>query len=242
MSDKNIDFKTLSERYKKEMMSVYANYRPMVRTYGNIKADAETLPDGEQFSQNLQPQQVSPEENIILPMKPDDFEEDNNDGVVADEYENNSQENVDLPLENGNGSLQNDERTPENDKSSLNSEKNDNKKNVGYIKVVVSVAAEAVPIPGAEVTISRGDEKFYTQKYKTDLSGGTPVISVPAPDKENSLDPDSLGTVFYEYRIEVFVEGYERAIIDKVPVFEGVLSLQPISLRPISTVTNENNN
>ena len=103
----------------------------------------------------------------------------------------------------------------------------------GFIKVAVSTAQQAVPLPGCKVTISSGENgiDFYAE-YETDISGNTPVVSVPAPSRDLSQTPGGNVRPYYRYNIDVEFPCYDEVNITEVPVFEGILSIQPVSLAP----------
>ncbi len=107
-------------------------------------------------------------------------------------------------------------------------------KGIGYILVQVSSADRAIPIPDANVVISgptdRGEDLIRVMK--TDRSGKTEVLSVPAPPAENSLTPDG-GVRFFKYNIRVDYPGYYTTENVNVPVFEGQKSIQQVSLIPL---------
>lgn len=101
----------------------------------------------------------------------------------------------------------------------------------GSIRVRVSTARGARPIPGATVTISRemdGKEHLYALQI-TGESGETGVITLPAPPpSENQMHP-----AYYGYDIHVYAPGYYRESSMQVPVFPDVLSMQSFDLIPL---------
>ncbi len=107
-------------------------------------------------------------------------------------------------------------------------------KGFGYIMVQVTSADQAIPVPDANVIIARQTEngEEMIKVLKTDRSGKTEVVSVPAPPAENSLTPDG-GVRFFKYNIRVDYPGYYTVENVNVPVFEGQKSIQPISLIPL---------
>ncbi len=106
----------------------------------------------------------------------------------------------------------------------------------GYILVQVSTADQAIPITDANVIISRpfdGGEELI-RVLKTDRSGKTEIVAVPAPPAANSQTPDDIGTRFYKYNIRVDYPGYITTENVNVPVFEGQKSIQSVSLIPLA--------
>ncbi len=106
----------------------------------------------------------------------------------------------------------------------------------GYILVQVSTANQAIPISDANVIISRPVEsgEELIRVLKTDRSGRTEPIAVPAPPAANSLTPDNTGARFYKYNIRVDYPGYSTTENVNVPVFEGQKSIQSVLMIPLS--------
>lgn len=101
----------------------------------------------------------------------------------------------------------------------------------GSVRVAVSTARGARPVPGAIVTITRemnGREHLFALQI-TDESGETGEILLPAPaPSENQQHPD-----YYGYDIHVYAPGYYRESGMQVPVFPNILSLQRFDLIPL---------
>ncbi|MBE6655647.1 MAG: hypothetical protein E7609_02100 [Ruminococcaceae bacterium] len=96
----------------------------------------------------------------------------------------------------------------------------------GFLQVLVRTAGESLPVRDAEVlvegaTLSRG--------LLTDESGRTEQIPLPAPPASNSLSAGQ-NAPFALYRVTVRKEGFYTQVTKNVPVFSGIVSLQPITL------------
>lgn len=96
----------------------------------------------------------------------------------------------------------------------------------GFLQVLVRTAGESLPIRNAEVliegaTLSRG--------LFTDASGRTEQVALPAPSAKESLTAGGR-TPFSLYRVTVKKEGFYTQVTENVPVFAGIVSLQPITL------------
>ena len=105
----------------------------------------------------------------------------------------------------------------------------------GYLKARVFTALGAIPIEGASVKISSADgvSPSVAHDLITDRSGETLTVSLPAPPRSLSDSPG--GQIPYAlYRIEAYAEGYAPYEALNVPVFSEILSVQPISLIPLS--------
>ncbi len=105
---------------------------------------------------------------------------------------------------------------------------------MGSIIVQVYTADQAVPIADANVIITRPTEgvEELIRILKTDRSGKTEAINVPAPPAENSLTPDG-GVRYYKYNIRVDYPGYYTMENVNVPIFEGQRAIQPIFMMPL---------
>lgn len=105
----------------------------------------------------------------------------------------------------------------------------------GYLKARVFTALGAIPIEGASVKVSSSDgiTPSVAHDLITDQSGETKTVSLPAPPRSLSGTPG--GPLPYAlYRIEAYAEGYAPYEALNVPIFSEILSVQPISLVPLS--------
>ena len=107
-------------------------------------------------------------------------------------------------------------------------------KGIGYILVQVYTADQAIPLADANVIVTKPTEggEELVRILKTDRSGRTEILGVPAPPAENSLTPDG-GERFYKYNIRVDYPGYYTMENLNVPVFEGQKSIQPMFMMPL---------
>lgn len=98
--------------------------------------------------------------------------------------------------------------------------------NTGYLQIFVRTAGESLPVTGAEVLI---EGNGVTRRLTTDRSGKTERIPLEAPPARSSTEagnPDP----FAVYRVTVKKEGFYTQTTEKVPLFAGVGSLQPVTL------------
>lgn len=108
----------------------------------------------------------------------------------------------------------------------------------GYLKIEVSSAFGALPVEGAVGTVSKvmsDGQRYIIDTLTTDRSGISEVIALPAPDKELSESPGKPGAAipYAEYDLEVKKEGFVPVVAKNVPIFDGILSLQPVSMKPL---------
>lgn len=109
---------------------------------------------------------------------------------------------------------------------------------IGYIRVRVTNSGGNFPVEGASVYITDyntddGEKGALLYTLRTDSSGMTRTVTVPAVPASESREP---GTPFpYTlYNIRVSKENYYTAESIGVPVFEGIVSVQPFRLQPLT--------
>lgn len=103
----------------------------------------------------------------------------------------------------------------------------------GSLIVAVTTARGTLPIEGALVTVSaqqNGAPVLY-RAARTDSSGRTPPLSLPAPPLAGSITPDQ-AIPYASYTVEVSHPGYQPVSAQGVPVFPGVAATLPVGLTP----------
>jgi hypothetical protein len=103
----------------------------------------------------------------------------------------------------------------------------------GFITVNVRTAGGALPVEGATVTVSRADNSDVVAVMITDSAGTSEVLGLPTPPKENSFQPGNKNVSSF-YIVDTYREGYYEAVINDVPIFDGVTSIQQVLLVPIA--------
>ena len=115
---------------------------------------------------------------------------------------------------------------------------------IGFLEVVVKTANGALPIEGATVNIyeyTTRDEEARKGNLLfslfTDENGKAPKVALPAKDKALS---QSYGNKipYAAYNILVTKDGFYDNSYINVPVFQGVTSIQPVSLIPLAEYAN----
>ncbi len=120
-----------------------------------------------------------------------------------------------------------------------------NNRGSGTIVFRVYTAREALPVENAVCKVTKifnGDvHTFYT--LVTDESGKTPARPLPAPSKELSQQSENLIQPFSLYDALVTREGYADVELKEIPVFDGVSSVQQVSMIPAPrmNITGEEN-
>ena len=109
--------------------------------------------------------------------------------------------------------------------------------NQPYGKLAVNVysGSGALPQANAVVRIAGGSDgnRDILYSLRTDIDGRTPHIELPAPDMNNSQNPDSRGENYYVYDIAVTLEGFYPKKISNVAVFQGVETILGVRMIPL---------
>lgn len=146
-----------------------------------------------------------------------------------------------------------DERTPENSRSDIVREGSQTepgnypepvyadfaefeRKNTGRgtMSFRVYTAREALPVIEAKIIVTKqiGGEMHTFSVLTTDMSGQTAPITLPAPEKNLSLDSGNKIQPFALYDAVVSKTGYATIRYTGIPVFDGVNSVQRAAMVP----------
>ena len=106
----------------------------------------------------------------------------------------------------------------------------------GYLKVRVTRAGGTLPVRDAIVTIreygngeATDDDIIYS--LRTDRGGLTETVALPAPAFADSTRPGNTRP-FALYNAEVKYDGFYPVELVGIPIFEGIVALQPVDLMP----------
>ncbi len=109
----------------------------------------------------------------------------------------------------------------------------------GRLAARVTTAGNTIPVEGAIVHIKpydleteSGGNLIYS--LRTNVDGMTEYVALSAPSAEISQSPDSAGEAYSMYNMVVNKEGYYTVENIGIPVFDGVASIQPVTLIPLS--------
>lgn len=107
---------------------------------------------------------------------------------------------------------------------------------MGFLRIWITAAGGTVPVAGVPVRIlDENGELLHV--LRSGESGLTPTVTLPAPPASESLTP---GTKPYTtYRVSVEAPGYAPVPLLPVPIFDGITSLQPVTLVPVTDVAQE---
>ena len=103
----------------------------------------------------------------------------------------------------------------------------------GVIKTQVFTARRTYPVENAQVNLFKvfPDGAYLIDSQFTDRSGQVKLVTVPALERSLSETPGDPAP-YVSYRITVSHPDFMDAVIEQVPVFEGVTSLQAVDLIP----------
>ncbi len=104
----------------------------------------------------------------------------------------------------------------------------------GYLKIRVSTAGDVIPVENAVVYIrSLGDDGRLLFSLRTDSSGQTETVSLPAPavpGKGAMRDEEPVRL----YGAEIRKDGYRPVEYTGIPIYSGITSLIEAELLPES--------
>ena len=124
---------------------------------------------------------------------------------------------------------------------------NSNNTDIGFLIVNARTANGAIPIENALVSIyenKKGENGAMENGYllytlKTNSLGQTEKIALPTKSSSLSLVPGN-DRPFYSYNVFVSSEGYFDSDVINAPVFQGITSIQPVNLIPLSEYSSPN--
>jgi hypothetical protein len=115
---------------------------------------------------------------------------------------------------------------------------------IGFLAVTVRTSNGALPIENAKVSIYENYENggansngHLIYSLRTNEFGQTEKVALPTKSSSLSLEPGNFHP-FTSYNIFVSSEGYFDSDVINVPIFQGITSLQPINLIPVSEFAN----
>lgn len=98
----------------------------------------------------------------------------------------------------------------------------------------ITTAREALPVEGAKCVLTKkfGGIIYEIDTLFTDRSGQTAPRTLPAPPRSLSQQYDNLVQPFALYDATVTRDGYVDVVLTDIPVFDGVQSVQRVSMLP----------
>ncbi len=115
------------------------------------------------------------------------------------------------------------------------------KSGVGYLIVNVSTARGAIPLSDATVTVyyEEADNTGVYRVLTTNMSGKTEKIALPAPARALSESPGNEHP-YATYTVTTEKDGYYTVTGTAVPIFDGITSIQPVEMLPLSEYDSDN--
>ncbi len=230
--------KSDAEKYKQEMMKLYGRRvqenreereAPAENSDEDINENEPELNDEDIFNVD----EESPDDTAYAPF-PEENREETED--IEDEFNNRYPEPDLSELENMERPQTENTLPPEYaNEESLGS-------SVGYIQVNVRTGDESTPIEGATVMVTAivGGSRLIIASGRTDQSGTTEKIGVPAQDISGSQSPGAEERPYNLYDVSVTAENYFNARSVDVPVFAGITSIQNFSMIPVPALMSSN--
>lgn len=100
----------------------------------------------------------------------------------------------------------------------------------GKLQVWVNTRLQGRPIVGAKVSVSySGDPQNVIEEVRTDRDGRSPVLDLPTPPVEYSLEPN-VNQPYSEYTVKVEAEGYSPVEVTGSELLSGQSSVQPVEM------------
>ena len=125
----------------------------------------------------------------------------------------------------------------------MNSNLNDS---IGFLVFTVRTANGAIPIKNALVNIyeNKKDSGAMSNGYllytlRTNELGQTEKIALPTKSSALSTSPGN-ERPFLSYNVFASSEGYFDSDVINIPIFQGITSIQPINLLPVSEYSSPN--
>ncbi|CZT55977.1 hypothetical protein BN3661_01073 [Eubacteriaceae bacterium CHKCI005] len=106
---------------------------------------------------------------------------------------------------------------------------------IGYLRVEAKTARQALPVEGAYVVVRQvgeGEEVPLERIMYTDSEGKTPKIPLPTVPASLSMAPGT-DHPYTEYIIQVDKPGYISVRDFNVPIYDGIVAIQPVELSPL---------
>lgn len=104
----------------------------------------------------------------------------------------------------------------------------------GRLRVIASTARSAYPVAGARVMVYTriGGKDYLNYVLTTDISGETPIVTLPAPPASLSQDPEN-EVPYAVCDIEIYATGFFHSEARNVHIFAGVTTRQEFQLIPL---------
>jgi hypothetical protein len=106
----------------------------------------------------------------------------------------------------------------------------------GQLRINITSQATSFPVTDATVSISYTAIPNSTlEELKTNSSGQTETVELPAPPIEYSLTPNTEVQPYSEYTLSVTAPGFEPLTISGTEILSNVTAIQNITMKPSMT-------
>ena len=106
---------------------------------------------------------------------------------------------------------------------------------VGFLKIHATMGQQTLPVAGSYVEVSRilgnGERRVYFEG-ETNADGILDGIVLPTQLKSFSEFPQNAVDPAFQYDVRVSKPGFRPVVINGIPVFAGVKSIQPVNMIP----------
>ncbi len=134
--------------------------------------------------------------------------------------------------------------------NNIDSEKNNEQKPLradtaparGYLIVQAVTVQDAFPLEGAVVTVyfEEGPERFSRKIYRTNIDGKTPVIELPAPLLQLSLDPQWPLRPYSVYTVSIEFPEFYTNLYKDAQIWPGLGTILTTNMMPRPVNTKDN--
>lgn len=104
---------------------------------------------------------------------------------------------------------------------------------VGTLIIRAHTASHALPVESAEVVVSSLDGQVL-YRLTTDANGNTERVSLYAPDRINTMDPENPGPFYGSYDVAVSRGGYVTSVVHDVQIYDTIDSTLPVGMLPLA--------
>ncbi len=102
----------------------------------------------------------------------------------------------------------------------------------GRLQINLTSSLGFEPVVEADIRIFSGSEPDQQmEQVRTNISGQTVQIPLPAPPLDYSMEPNG-PQPFSNYNIEIRADGYRPVNVNGIEVLPGVTAVQPVSMTP----------
>ena len=103
----------------------------------------------------------------------------------------------------------------------------------GVLRVRTSAGEQSIPLANVNITVYRdfADGRHVFYRVTTNADGVADGMILPAPPRINSVEGNGAAP-FVDYTVTASREGLRPFVVENVPIFSGVRSIQPITLAP----------